>query len=135
VCLKYTARIARRLGNVPVEVRREVTNASSRRCRRPIPGTQHRDERLGERRVGDGADVAGVGVGPGGQQAGPHLGGCVQVKIGLAEFDLEDAILGSGIGELEAMATRDTEEHHLAPSWGDFIVTALNVGDHVLPQL
>jgi hypothetical protein len=41
-------------------------------------------------------------------------------------IDLEDAILGSGIGELEALANRDTNEHKLIPPWGDVIMGVLN---------
>ncbi len=42
------------------------------------------------------------------------------------EVDLEDAILGGGIGELEALANRDTDEHQLSPHWASFIVETLN---------
>jgi AbiTii len=44
----------------------------------------------------------------------------------LDKFDLEDAILGGGIGELEALANRDTDEHHLSPHWASFITDTLN---------
>jgi hypothetical protein len=40
--------------------------------------------------------------------------------------DLEDAILGAGIGELEALARQDTDEHRLIPSWSSVIVDTLN---------
>lgn len=42
------------------------------------------------------------------------------------KVDLEDAILGGGIGELEAMANRDTNEHRLSPSWANFLMETLN---------
>ena len=42
------------------------------------------------------------------------------------KVDLEDAILGEGIGALEAMASQDTEEHRLIPSWAGFIADTLN---------
>jgi hypothetical protein len=42
------------------------------------------------------------------------------------KVDLEDAILGEGIGVLEAMASQGTEEHSLIPSWASFIADTLN---------
>jgi hypothetical protein len=42
------------------------------------------------------------------------------------KVDLEDAILGEGIGVLEAMADQGTEEHRLIPSWAGFIAETLN---------
>jgi AbiTii len=42
------------------------------------------------------------------------------------QVDLEDAILGEGIGVLEAMAGQGTEEHRLIPSWSSFIADTLN---------
>lgn len=42
------------------------------------------------------------------------------------KIDLEDAILGKGIGELEAMASQGTDEHTLIPSWATFIAGTLN---------
>ena len=42
------------------------------------------------------------------------------------KVDLEDAILGAGIGELEALASQDTDEHRLIPSWASFIADTLN---------
>jgi hypothetical protein len=42
------------------------------------------------------------------------------------KVDLEDAILGEGIGELEAMATQGKDEHTLIPSWATFIAQTLN---------
>lgn len=42
------------------------------------------------------------------------------------KVDLEDAILGGGIGELEALASEGTDEHHLIPSWSSFIKDTLN---------
>ncbi len=44
----------------------------------------------------------------------------------LEEVDLEDAILGGGIGELEALASRDMDEHKLSPHWASFIADTLN---------
>src|SRR5260370_1083104 len=44
----------------------------------------------------------------------------------LDKVDLEDAILPGGIGELEALAARDTDEHKLSPHWGSFIADTLN---------
>lgn len=40
--------------------------------------------------------------------------------------DLEDAILGGGIGELAALASQGTDEHRLIPSWASFIADTLN---------
>jgi hypothetical protein len=40
--------------------------------------------------------------------------------------DLEDAVLGGGIGELEALASQDTDEHSLIPPWAGFIANRLN---------
>jgi AbiTii-like protein len=42
------------------------------------------------------------------------------------DVDLEDAILGGGIGELEALASKGVDEHHLIPSWASFIKDTLN---------
>ena len=42
------------------------------------------------------------------------------------KVDLEDAILGEGIGELEALASQDTDELRLIPSWSSFIADTLN---------
>jgi hypothetical protein len=42
------------------------------------------------------------------------------------KVDLEDAVLGEGIGVLEAMAGQGTEVHRLIPSWSGFIVYTLN---------
>lgn len=42
------------------------------------------------------------------------------------EVDLEDAILAGGIGELEAFANQNTEEHRIIPSWSRFIADTLN---------
>jgi hypothetical protein len=42
------------------------------------------------------------------------------------KFDLEDAILGEGIGELEAMADQGTDEHRLVPPWSNVIADTLN---------
>jgi hypothetical protein len=39
---------------------------------------------------------------------------------------LENAILGQGIGELEAMAGQSTEEHGLIPPWSSLIADTLN---------
>ncbi|MGH3274608.1 MAG: hypothetical protein ACRDNZ_09880 [Streptosporangiaceae bacterium] len=40
--------------------------------------------------------------------------------------DLEDAVLGDGIGVLEAMASQPTEEHRLIPHWSSFIADTMN---------
>jgi AbiTii len=40
--------------------------------------------------------------------------------------DLEEAVLGGGIGELEALANRDTDEHQLIPPWASLIIETLN---------
>jgi hypothetical protein len=42
------------------------------------------------------------------------------------KVDLEDAILGEGIGELEALASHDTDELRLIPSWSGLIADTLN---------
>lgn len=42
------------------------------------------------------------------------------------DVDLEDAILGGGIGELEALASKGVDEHHLIPSWASLIKDTLN---------
>lgn len=42
------------------------------------------------------------------------------------KVDLEDAILGEGIGALEALASQDTDELRLIPSWSTFIADTLN---------
>ena len=44
----------------------------------------------------------------------------------LDKVNLEDAILGGGIGELEALAGRDTDAHRLSPHWASFIADTLN---------
>lgn len=50
-----------------------------------------------------------------------------QVRDMIGEkVDLEDAVLGGGIGELEALASEGTEEHRLIPSWSGFIRDTLN---------
>ena len=43
-----------------------------------------------------------------------------------AKADLEDAILGDGIGVLEAMASQGIEEHRLIPPWSRFIADTMN---------
>ena len=47
-------------------------------------------------------------------------------EVILDKVDLEDAILGGGIGELEALANQDTDEHCLSPHWASFIMDTLN---------
>jgi hypothetical protein len=47
------------------------------------------------------------------------------------KVDMEDAILGAGIGELEAMAGQGKREHTLVPSWATFIAQTLN--QHNMP--
>ena len=42
------------------------------------------------------------------------------------DIDLEDAILSQGVGELEALAAKGTDEHRLIPSWAEFIRDVLN---------
>jgi hypothetical protein len=42
------------------------------------------------------------------------------------QVDLEDGILGQGVGVLEAMASQGTEEHQLIPNWASFIADTLN---------
>jgi hypothetical protein len=42
------------------------------------------------------------------------------------KVDMEDAILGEGIGALEALASQGTDEHRLIPSWATFIAQTLN---------
>ena len=42
------------------------------------------------------------------------------------KIDLEDAILGGGIGELEALASQNTDIHQLIPSWASFIADTMN---------
>jgi hypothetical protein len=42
------------------------------------------------------------------------------------KVDLEDAILGGGIGELEALASQATDVLRLIPSWSGFIADTLN---------
>lgn len=50
-----------------------------------------------------------------------------QIRDMLAEeVDIEVAILGGGIGELEALASRETDDVKLAPSWSGFAVDMLN---------
>jgi hypothetical protein len=44
----------------------------------------------------------------------------------LDKVDLEDAILGGGIGELEALANQDATEHKLSPPWASVIMDTLN---------
>jgi hypothetical protein len=41
-------------------------------------------------------------------------------------IDLEDATMGQGIGVLEALANRKTDEHKLIPPWAEVIVDTLN---------
>jgi hypothetical protein len=41
-------------------------------------------------------------------------------------IDLEDAVLGEGIGVLEAMADQGEDEHRLIPSWSSLIAGTLN---------
>jgi AbiTii len=41
-------------------------------------------------------------------------------------IDLEDAVLGEGIGVLEAMAGQGEDEHRLIPSWSSLIAGTLN---------
>jgi hypothetical protein len=42
------------------------------------------------------------------------------------KVDLEDAILGGGIGELEALAGGGADEHRLIPGWSSFVKDTLN---------
>ena len=42
------------------------------------------------------------------------------------KVDLEVAIFGEGIGEMEGLAGRGTDEHRLIPSWSSFIAETLN---------
>ena len=42
------------------------------------------------------------------------------------KVDVQDAILSQGIGQLEAMASQDTDEHRLVPEWAGFIAEMLN---------
>jgi hypothetical protein len=42
------------------------------------------------------------------------------------QVDLDNAILGEGIGTLEAMANQGTDEHSLIPYWASFIADTLN---------
>jgi hypothetical protein len=42
------------------------------------------------------------------------------------KVDLEDAILGGGIGELEALASAGADEHRLIPGWSSFVKDTLN---------
>ncbi len=42
------------------------------------------------------------------------------------DADLEVAILGSGVGELEALANSATSEHHFMPGWADIVIDTLN---------
>jgi len=42
------------------------------------------------------------------------------------EVDLEDAIFGQGVGELEALAGQGKGEHDIIPSWASFIADTLN---------
>ena len=51
----------------------------------------------------------------------PHIREIIREKV-----DLEDAILGEGIGVLEAMASQGTEEYRLIPSWATFIADTMN---------
>ncbi|MFI7208456.1 AbiTii domain-containing protein [Micromonospora aurantiaca (nom. illeg.)] len=41
-------------------------------------------------------------------------------------IDLETAVLGGGIGELEALANRGESEHRLMPPWADAVIEMLN---------
>jgi hypothetical protein len=42
------------------------------------------------------------------------------------KVDVEEAIVGGGIGELEALAKQNVDQHHLIPSWAGFVRDALN---------
>lgn len=57
----------------------------------------------------------------------------VREMIREKQVDLEDAILGEGIGVLEAMASQGKDEHRLIPSWAAFIADTLNRG-HMGPN-
>jgi AbiTii len=37
------------------------------------------------------------------------------------EIDLEDTIIGQGVGELEALAGQGKDDHDIIPSWASFI--------------
>jgi len=41
-------------------------------------------------------------------------------------IDLETAVLGGGIGELEALANQGESEHRLMPPWADVVIETLN---------
>lgn len=50
-----------------------------------------------------------------------------QIRDMIAErVDIEVAILGAGIGELEALASRDTDDVKLSPTWGSVVAEVLN---------
>jgi AbiTii len=42
------------------------------------------------------------------------------------KLDMEDAILGEGIGMLEGLASKGTDEHRLIPPWSSFIADTMN---------
>lgn len=42
------------------------------------------------------------------------------------KVDLEEAILSQGIGQLEAMASEETQDHQLIPPWAGFIANTMN---------
>jgi hypothetical protein len=42
------------------------------------------------------------------------------------EIDLEDAIFGQGVGELEALAGQGKDDHDIIPGWASFIADTLN---------
>jgi hypothetical protein len=42
------------------------------------------------------------------------------------DVDLEVAVLGSGVGELQALANSAKGEHHIMPGWADIIIDTLN---------
>jgi hypothetical protein len=41
--------------------------------------------------------------------------------------DLEDAVFGGSIGDLEAMASKDRDFHHIIPYWSSLIADTLNM--------
>jgi hypothetical protein len=42
------------------------------------------------------------------------------------KYNVEEAILGGGIGELEALAKSGEKEHHFSPGWSSLLVEMLN---------
>jgi hypothetical protein len=50
------------------------------------------------------------------------------------DMDLNDAVLSGGIGELEALAKQETDEHRFLPSFGGFIAYVLNDQHMVAPN-